>query len=63
MSIQEAIKPLEYHFGKCKYKSISIKSDFESLEQEVRNLIQSNAIVVIWQIHNIVTQVTIKLKP
>ena len=54
MSIQKAIQPLEYHFGKCKYKSISIKSDFETLEQEVRNLIQSNAIVVIWQIHNIV---------
>ena len=54
MSIQEAIKPLEYHFGKCEYKSISIKSDFEILEQELQNLIHSNSIVIIWQIHNII---------
>ena len=50
MSIQEAIKPLEYHFGKFEYKSISIKSDFETLEQELQN----NSIVVVWQIHNII---------
>ena len=54
MSIQEAIKPLEYHFGTLEYKSISIKSDFETLEQKVQNLIHSNSIVVVWQIHNIV---------
>ena len=54
MSIQEAIKPLEYHFGKFEYKSISIKSDFETLEQELQNLIHSNSIVVVWQIHNII---------
>ena len=54
MSIQEAIKPLEYHFGKCEYKSISIKSDFETLEQELQNLIHLNSIVVVWQIHNVI---------
>ena len=54
MSIQEAIQPLKYYFGKFEYKSISIKSDFETLEQKVQNLIHSNSIVVVWQIHNIV---------
>ena len=54
MSIQEAIQPLKYYFGKFEYKSISIKSDFEILEQELQNLIHLNSIVVVWQIHNVI---------
>jgi len=54
MSIQEAIQPLKYYFGKFEYKSISIKFDFETLEQELQNLIHSNSIVIVWQIHNII---------